>query len=257
MKAYQYDGEKEEKEHEITIPSHLLEKAKQMRAQLIEALAEFDEELMNDLLEEKEISVEKIKNTIRKATITGNFFPVVCGSSFKNKGVKKMIDAVVDYLPSPLDVPPIKAFKDEQEITIVPSDNEQFSALAFKIMNDPYVGTLTFFRVYSGSIKKGSTIYNSTKGKKERVGRILAMHANSREEIEEVFAGDIGAFVGLKDTTTGDSLILGTADPFILEKMTFPEPVISQALEPENKGEIEKLATGLQKLANEDPTFKT
>lgn len=257
MKAYKYDGEKEEKEYEIEIPAELLDKAKQMRHQLVEAVADFDEELMNDLLEEKEVTIERLKAIIRKATITGEFFPVVCGSSFKNKGVKKMIDAVVDYLPSPLDVPPVKAFRDDEEISIAPSDDEEFSALAFKIMNDPFVGSLTFFRVYSGVLNKGVYILNSTKGKKERVGRILAMHANSREEIDEVRTGDIGAFVGLKDTTTGDSLISEKSKAFILEKMTFPEPVISQALEPESKAEVEKLATGLQKLANEDPTFKT
>ncbi|AHH45549.1 elongation factor G [Mesomycoplasma bovoculi] len=257
MKAYKYDGEKEEKEYEIEIPADLLDKAKQMRHQLVEAVADFDEELMNDLLEEKEVTIERLKAIIRKATITGKFFPVVCGSSFKNKGVKKMIDAVVDYLPSPLDVPPVKAFRDDEEISIAPSDDEEFSALAFKIMNDPFVGSLTFFRVYSGVLNKGVYILNSTKGKKERVGRILAMHANSREEIDEVRTGDIGAFVGLKDTTTGDSLISEKSKAFILEKMTFPEPVISQALEPESKAEVEKLATGLQKLANEDPTFKT
>lgn len=168
-----------------------------------------------------------------------------------------MIDAVIDYLPSPVDVPPIKAFRDEEEITIEASDGQEFSALAFKIMNDPFVGSLTFFRVYSGVLSKGTYIINSTKGKKERVGRILAMHANSREEIDEVRTGDIGAFVGLKDTTTGDSLISEKSKTFVLERMNFPEPVISQSLEPFSKAEVEKLANALQKLANEDPTFKT
>lgn len=257
FKAFSYDGQKEENEIEIEIPAELKEKAQQMRLQLAEAVADFDENLLNDLLEEKEISPEQLRTAIRKATITGDFFPVVCGTSFKNKGVKKMIDAVIDYLPSPLDVPAIKAFRDEQEITIEASDGQEFSALAFKIMNDPFVGSLTFFRVYSGVLSKGSYIINSTKGKKERVGRILAMHANSREEIDEVRTGDIGAFVGLKDTTTGDSLISEKAKSFVLEKMSFPEPVISQSLEPFSKAEVEKLANALQKLANEDPTFKT
>ncbi|AAV27702.1 elongation factor G [Mesomycoplasma hyopneumoniae] len=257
MKAYNYDGQKEEIEYEIPIPEDLFEKASQMRLALAEAVADYDEEIFNNLLEEKEILPEQLKAAIRAATITGNFFPVVCGSSFKNKGVKKMIDAVIDYLPSPVDVPPIKAFRDEEEITIEASDDQEFSALAFKIMNDPFVGSLTFFRVYSGVLKKGTYIINSTKGKKERVGRILAMHANSREEIDEVRTGDIGAFVGLKDTTTGDSLISEKAKTFVLERMNFPEPVISQSLEPFSKAEIEKLATALQKLANEDPTFKT
>ncbi|AJC49652.1 elongation factor G [Mycoplasma flocculare] len=257
MKAYNYDGQKEEIEYEIPIPQELKEKAEKMRFSLAEAVADYDENLFNDLLEEKEISPEQLKAAIRKATITGNFFPVVCGSSFKNKGVKKMIDAVIDYLPSPLDVPPVKAFRDDEEITIEASDNQEFSALAFKIMNDPFVGSLTFFRVYSGVLNKGTYIINSTKGKKERVGRILAMHANSREEIDEVRTGDIGAFVGLKDTTTGDSLISENSKTFVLERMNFPEPVISQSLEPFSKAEVEKLATALQKLANEDPTFKT
>lgn len=257
MKAYNYDGQKEEVEYEIPIPSELQDKAALMRLALAEAVADYDENLFNDLLEEKEISAEQLKAAIRKATISGNFFPVVCGSSFKNKGVKKMIDAVIDYLPSPLDVPPVKAFRDDQEITIQADDNEEFSALAFKIMNDPFVGSLTFFRVYSGSLTKGTYIINSTKGKKERVGRILAMHANSREEINEVRTGDIGAFVGLKDTTTGDTLISEKSKTFVLEKMSFPEPVISQSLEPFSKAEVEKLANALQKLANEDPTFKT
>lgn len=257
MKAYNYDGQKEEVEYEIPIPAELQDKAALMRLALAEAVADYDENLFNDLLEEKEISAEQLKAAIRKATISGDFFPVVCGSSFKNKGVKKMIDAVIDYLPSPLDVPPVRAFRDDQEITIQADDGEEFSALAFKIMNDPFVGSLTFFRVYSGSLTKGTYIINSTKGKKERVGRILAMHANSREEINEVRTGDIGAFVGLKDTTTGDTLISEKSKTFVLEKMSFPEPVISQSLEPFSKAEVEKLANALQKLANEDPTFKT
>ncbi|WGI36414.1 elongation factor G [Mesomycoplasma lagogenitalium] len=257
MKAFEYDGEKEEEAKEIEIPSHLLDKAKLMRSQLIEAVADFDEELMMMALEGEEVSADRLKQAIRVATLTSEFFPVVCGTSFKNKGVKKMIDAVVDYLPSPLDVPAIKGYIDDEVIDVPASDDFDFSALAFKIMNDPFVGTLTFFRVYSGVLQKGSYIYNSTKDKKERVGRILEMHANSREEIDEVRTGDIGAAVGLKDTFTGDTLISEKAKRFVLEKMVFPEPVISQALEPASKAATEKLSLGLQKLANEDPTFRT
>ncbi|QJB71105.1 elongation factor G [Mycoplasma sp. 1654_15] len=257
MKAFKYNGEKEEEEFEIEIPSELKEKAEMMRMELAEAVADFDEDLMHLLLEGNTPTVEQLKHAIRKATISGQFFPAVCGTSFKNKGVKKMIDAVIEYLPSPLDVPAIKAYSDDEEFSVQASDDEEFSALAFKIMNDPFVGSLTFFRVYSGVLSKGTYILNSTKNKKERVGRILEMHANSREEINEVRTGDIGALVGLKETTTGDTLISEKAKPFVLEKMVFPEPVISQALEPATKAAVEKLSIGLQKLANEDPTFKT
>ncbi|MGZ9431524.1 elongation factor G [Mycoplasma sp. AC157] len=257
MKAFEYDGEKEEIAKEIEVPVHLLDKAKKMRAELVEAVADFDEEIMMLALEGEEISADRLKQAIRKATLTSEFFPVVCGTSFKNKGVKKMIDAVVDYLPSPLDVPAIKGYIGDEVVEVPASDDYDFSALAFKIMNDPFVGTLTFFRVYSGVLQKGSYVYNSTKDKKERVGRILEMHANSREEIDEVRAGDIGAAVGLKDTVTGDTLISEKAKHFVLEKMVFPEPVISQALEPASKAATEKLSIGLQKLANEDPTFRT
>ncbi|MGZ9413893.1 elongation factor G [Mycoplasma sp. 5370] len=257
MKAFEYDGEKEEIAKEIEVPVHLLDKAKKMRAELVEAVADFDEEIMMLALEGEEISADRLKQAIRKATLTSEFFPVVCGTSFKNKGVKKMIDAVVDYLPSPLDVPAIKGYIGDEVVEVPASDDYDFSALAFKIMNDPFVGTLTFFRVYSGVLQKGSYVYNSTKDKKERVGRILEMHANSREEIDEVRAGDIGAAVGLKDTVTGDTLISEKSKHFVLEKMVFPEPVISQALEPASKAATEKLSIGLQKLANEDPTFRT
>ncbi|MGZ9413406.1 elongation factor G [Mycoplasma sp. 1012] len=257
MKAFEYDGEKEEIAKEIEVPAHLLDKAKKMRAELVEAVADFDEEIMMLALEGEEISADRLKQAIRKATLTSEFFPVVCGTSFKNKGVKKMIDAVVDYLPSPLDVPAIKGYIGDEVVEVPASDDYDFSALAFKIMNDPFVGTLTFFRVYSGVLQKGSYVYNSTKDKKERVGRILEMHANSREEIDEVRAGDIGAAVGLKDTVTGDTLISEKSKHFVLEKMVFPEPVISQALEPASKAATEKLSIGLQKLANEDPTFRT
>ncbi|MGY6171871.1 elongation factor G [Candidatus Mycoplasma pogonae] len=259
MKAFTYDGGADENEVEIAIPESLKAKAEQMREQLIDAVANFDEDLLMLALNGETIDAETLRAAIRKATLTSEFFPVVCGTAFKNKGVKKMIDAVVDYLPSPLDVPPMKGYlvSNEEQIEVPASDDFDFSALAFKIMNDPYVGTLTFFRVYSGVLGKGSYVYNSTKGKKERIGRILEMHANSREEIDEVRAGDIAAAVGLKDTITGDTLIGEKAKEFILEKMVFPEPVISQALEPASKAATEKLSLGLQKLANEDPTFRT
>lgn len=209
-------------------------------------------------LEGEKIPVEKLKAAIRFATLSASFFPVVCGTAFKNKGVKAMIDAVVDYLPSPIDIPPIKGEDTEGNVVERKADdNEPFSALAFKIMNDPYVGSLTFFRVYSGTLNKGSYVLNTTKDKKERIGRILQMHANSRSEIDYVVAGDIAAAVGLKDTTTGDSLIAEKTPKIILEKMVFPEPVISLALEPATKAAMEKLSIGLQRLAAEDPTFRT
>ncbi|UVD81864.1 elongation factor G [Mycoplasma iguanae] len=258
MKAFEYDGNADETAKEIEIPAHLKDKAELMRSQLVEAVADFDEELMMAVLDGQEVSAETLRAAVRKATLTSEFFPVVCGTAFKNKGVKKMIDAVVDYLPSPLDVPAIKGYLPNEEMIEIPSsDDFEFSALAFKIMNDPYVGTLTFFRVYSGVLSKGSYVLNSTKDKKERIGRILEMHANSREEIDEVRAGDIAAAVGLKDTITGDTLVAEKGKGFILEKMVFPEPVISQALEPASKAATEKLSLGLQKLANEDPTFRT
>ncbi|UWV85020.1 EF-Tu/IF-2/RF-3 family GTPase [Mycoplasmopsis felis] len=212
---------------------------------------------MMTVLEGGEVEIPAFKEAIRKATLTSEFFPVVCGTSFKNKGVKKMIDAVVDYLPSPLDIPAIKAHKGEEEVSVEATDEGDFAALAFKVMNDPFVGSLTFFRVYRGVLNKGSYVYNSTKGEKERIGRVLQMHANSRVEIDECRAGDIAAAVGLKYTTTGDTLIDEKSEKLILEKMIFPEPVISQALEPESKAATEKLSLGLQKLAAEDPSFRT
>lgn len=258
MVAWEFDGKPEENGKQIEIPEHLKDIAILKRHQLIEAVADYDEELMMEVLEGNlDISPERLKQAIRKATITSEFFPAVCGTAFKNKGVKAMIDAVVDYLPSPLDVPPISAHLDDKELTIPSSDDHEFAALAFKIMNDPFVGSLTFFRVYAGVLEKGSYVYNSTKGKKERIGRILEMHANQREEIDEVRAGDIAAAVGLKETTTGDTLVGEKSPRYILEKMVFPEPVISQALEPASKAATEKLSLGLQKLAAEDPTFKT
>lgn len=257
MKAWEFDGNPDEIGKEIPIPDYLKDIANLKRNELVEAVSDFDEQLMMDLLEGIEIDATRLKSIIRKATLTSEFFPAVCGTSFKNKGVKAMIDAVVDYLPSPLDVPPIKGHLDDKEVEMPASDEADFSALAFKIMTDPYVGTLTFFRVYSGVLSKGSYVYNSTKEQKERIGRILEMHANNREEIDEVRTGDIAAAVGLKNTTTGDTLVAEGKPRIILEKMNFPEPVISQALEPASKAATEKLSLGLQKLAAEDPTFRT
>ena len=258
MVAWEFDGQPEENGKQIEIPEELKETAQIKRHELIEAVADYDEELMLEVLEGHfDVSPERLKQAIRQATITSDFYPAVCGSAFKNKGVKAMIDAVVDYLPSPVDVPPINALIDEKELTIPSSDDHEFAALAFKIMNDPFVGSLTFFRVYAGVLSKGSYVYNSTKAKKERIGRILQMHANQREEIDEVCAGDIAAAVGLKETTTGDTLVSEKSPKYILEKMSFPEPVISQALEPASKAATEKLSLGLQRLAAEDPTFRT
>jgi len=256
MKAYHFDGGMDENYKEIAIPDHLMDEVNIRREELISAVADFDEELMMTYLDGEEISVELLKQAIRKATLSVEFFPVMCATAFKNKGVKLLLDAVVDYLPSPLDVGEIQAFdRKENEVSVKPSDDEPFAALAFKVMTDPFVGKLTFFRVYSGVLKSGSYIYNSTKDSKERIGRILLMHANNRTEIKEVCAGDIAAAVGLKDTTTGDTLCEQTR-PVILESMTFPEPVISVAIEPKSKGDQDKMSTALQKLSEEDPTFR-
>ncbi|WKX02660.1 elongation factor G [Candidatus Mycoplasma mahonii] len=258
MKAHYIDGDADETTIIKDIPADLLEICQIKRHELIEEVANFDEELMMIVLDGNEPTEPQLKAAIRIATISSEFFPAVCGTAFKNKGVKALLDAVVDYLPSPLDVPPMTGHDDDgNEIVRRPSDDEEFSALAFKIMNDPFVGSLTFFRVYSGVLKKGSYVYNSTKERKERIGRILAMHANSREEIDEVTTGDIAAAVGLKGTTTGDTLITEKGQRIVLEKMNFPEPVITLALEPNSKASTEKLSIGLQKLAAEDPTFKT
>lgn len=212
---------------------------------------------MMKFLDGGEITIPELKSAIRKGVLSADFFPVLAGSAFKNKGVKLLLDAVIDYLPSPLDVPSIKGtLEDGTESERHPSDTEPFSALAFKIMTDPFVGKLTFFRVYSGILQKGSYVLNATKEKKERVGRLLRMHANNREEIEEVYAGDIAAAVGLKDTTTGDTLT-EEKSPIILESMVFPEPVIHLALEPKTKADQEKLGIALSKLSEEDPTFRT
>lgn len=257
MKAYHYDGNPEEEYTEIDIPTNLKDIVKEKRVELIETIADFDEELMVLYLEGEEITVEMIKRAIRKGTLDVEFFPVICGSAFKNKGIKLALDAVIDYLPSPIEVQDVVGFNsDEEEIVIKSDDNESFTALAFKVMTDPFVGRLTFFRVYSGTLKNGSYIMNTTKGKKERLGRLLLMHANHREETDQVYAGDIAAAIGLKDTTTGDTLADEKTD-VILESMKFPEPVISVAIEPKTKNDQDKMSTALVKLAEEDPTFKT
>ncbi len=247
------------KEFEITdIPADMLEKANEWREKMIESVAECDEELTMKFLEGEELTVKEIKDTIRKATIAGEMVPVTCGSAYRNKGVQMMLDAVVDYMPSPIDIPPIKGINPDtgEEDERKASDSEPFSALAFKIMADPFVGKLAFFRVYSGTVSSGSYVYNSTKGKKERIGRILQMHANKREEISEVYSGDIAAAVGFKDTTTGDT-ICDEKHEIILESMDFPDPVIEIAIEPKTKAGQEKMGIALAKLAEEDPTFKT
>jgi elongation factor G len=257
MKAYHYDGNPEEEYTEIDIPTNLKDIVKEKRVELIEAIADFDEELMISYLEGEEITVDMIKRAIRKGTLDVEFFPVICGSAFKNKGIKLALDAVIDYLPSPIEVQDVVGFNsDEEEIVIKSDDGEPFTALAFKVMTDPFVGRLTFFRVYSGTLKNGSYIMNTTKGKKERLGRLLLMHANHREETDQVYAGDIAAAIGLKDTTTGDTLADEKTD-VILESMKFPEPVISVAIEPKTKNDQDKMSTALVKLAEEDPTFKT
>jgi elongation factor G len=257
MKAYKYVNDLGTDIETIEIPSEYQDQAEELRGTLIEALADYDEELMMKYLEGEEVSVEELKTAIRKATLSVNFFPVVCGSAFKNKGVQLMLDAAVDYLPSPVDVEAIKGIdpNTEEETTREADDNAPFSALAFKVMTDPYVGKLTFFRVYSGTIEAGSYVQNSTKGKRERIGRILQMHANSRQEISIVHAGDIAAAVGLKDTTTGDTLC-DDKNLVILESMQFPEPVIQLSVEPKSKADQDKMSTALQKLQEEDPTFR-
>ena len=240
------------------IPEDMVDLAEEYREKLMDAVSMYDEEIMEMYLEGEEIPLEKIRTAIRKATLDNEMVPVVCGTSYRNKGVQKMLDAVVDYMPSPLDIPAIKGVnpKTEEEEERPSDDSLPFSALAFKIMTDPYVGRLSFFRVYSGSLTSGSTVLNATKNVKERVGRILQMHANHREDIEEVYSGDIAAAVGLKNTTTGDTLCDEKA-PVILESMEFPEPVIRVAIEPKTKAGQEKMSVGLIKLAEEDPTFKT
>ena len=245
-------------EIEITdVPDDMKDLAEEYRENLIDKVSNFDDDLMMAYLEGEEISEEMLKKAIRKGTVSVQMVPVTCGSSYKNKGVQLLLDAIIDYLPSPLDVPAIKGTtEDGEEVERHSSDEEPFSALAFKIVTDQYVGKLCYFRVYSGSIKAGSYVYNSTKGKKERIGRIMVMHADKREEVEEVFAGEIAAAIGLKDTTTGDTLCDQDA-PIVLENMEFPEPVISVAIEPKTKASQDKMTAALLKLAEEDPTFRT
>ena len=258
MKAEIYTDDLGNTIDETEIPADLKDAAEEARAALIEAVAETDDELMEKYLNGEELSHEELMAGIRKATIAGTMTPVLCGTSYRNKGVQPLLDAIVDFLPSPLDIPPVEGTKknSDEVVTRKADDKEPFSALAFKIMADPFVGKLVFFRVYSGSLKSGSYVYNSTKGKRERIGRILRMHANHREEMDEIYAGDIAAAVGLKETTTGDTLCT-EGNPIILESMEFPEPVIRVAIEPKTKAGQDKMSLALIRLAEEDPTFKT
>jgi len=258
MKAEIYKDDLGKVYEETEIPADMMELAEKYHHNMIEAVAECDEALMEKYLNGEELTVAEIKSTIRKMTIDNQMVPVCCGSAYKNKGVQLLLDAIVDYMPSPLDIPSIKGVvpRTEAEEERHTSDKEPFAALAFKVMTDPFVGKLVFFRVYSGVLESGSYVYNAVKGKKERMGRILQMHANHREEISEVYAGDIAAVVGLKDTTTGDTLC-DESHPIILESMEFPDPVIQVAIEPKTKAGLEKMGIALAKLAEEDPTFRT
>ncbi len=258
MKAYVYYDDIGKDVRIEEIPSDMVDKAEEYHAALIEAVASLDDELMEKFLEEEEITIEELKRVIRKATIANEMVPVVCGTSYKNKGVQKMLDAVVDYMPSPLDIPPIKGVNpdtDEEEER-PSSDDEPFSALAFKIATDPYVGKLCYFRVYSGKVDAGTTVLNASKNQRERMGRILQMHSNHRKDIDTIYAGDIAAVIGVKYTTTGDTLC-DEDHPIILESMEFPDPVINLAIEPKTKAGQEKMGLALAKLAEEDPTFRT
>lgn len=258
MKAYVYEDDLGTRTEAREIPDEFKEQAEEYHEKLVEAVSEFDEALMMKYLEGEELTTVELKAAIRKGTCDVDFYPVLCGSAFKNKGVQLLLDAVVDYLPSPIEVPPIKGFlpDTEEEVERKADDSGPFSALAFKVMTDPYVGKLTFFRVYSGTAEAGSYVQNSTKGKRERLGRILQMHANTRAEIKTVYSGDIAAGVGLKDTSTGDTLC-DEKQQVILESMDFPEPVISVAIEPKSKADQDKMGIALGKLAEEDPTFRT
>jgi elongation factor G len=257
MKGITFDDETMgAKYQEIPIPADLVEQAKEYRAKIEETVAEFDDALMHKYLDGRPLSNEEVTRGVRKGTLAMSFFPVILGTAFKNKGVQQILDAVVDFLPSPLDVPAIKGVNAKgEEITRPASDDAPFAALAFKIMNDPFVGNLTFFRVYSGKLEAGSYVANATKDKKERIGRLLQMHANKREEIKEVYAGDIAAAVGLRSTTTGDTLCTEDA-PVVLERMEFPEPVIHVAVEPKSKADQDKMGLALNRLAMEDPSFR-
>lgn len=256
QKAYMYKDDLGQNIEETDIPAELADQVEELRAELIEKVAELDEDLTMKYLEGEEITVEEIKTALRKGVVDVKIFPVVCGSSYRNKGIQLMLDAVIDYLPAPIDIPSIKGtLEDGTETERHSSDEEPFSALAFKIMTDPYVGKLTFFRVYSGVLQSGSYVLNATKGKRERIGRILQMHANSRQEISEVYSGDIAAAVGLKDTGTGDTLC-DEKHPVILESMNFPDPVIEIAVEPKTKADQDKMGVALGKLTEEDPTLR-
>ncbi len=257
MKAYYYDG-KEAEDYEVKdIPSELLEVAKTWRNKMLDDVVQFDESIMEKYLNGEELTCDEIKSCIRKGVIATELYPVLCGTAFKNKGVKKLLDAIVEFLPSPLDVPPIKGEVNDGEIIEVKADdNEPFAALAFKVATDPFIGRLTYIRVYSGILQKGSYVINSTKDKKERISRLVKMNSNARNEIDEIGAGDICAIIGLKDTTTGDT-ICDEKRLVVLEQMQFAEPVISLAVEPKSKGDQEKMGLSLAKLAEEDPTFKT
>ncbi len=258
MKAIVYTGDTADSPIEIQeIPADLKEKAEKYHAEMVEMAVEEDEQAMEDYLEGKEISIDTLKKCIRKGTLSQSFVPVCCGTAFKNKGVQPLLDAVIDYLPSPLDIPAIEGVKPGTDEVVLrkPDDKEPLSALAFKIMNDPFVGSLTFVRIYSGTMQAGSYIYNSVKDKKERVGRMLLMHSNKREDLKEANAGDIIALAGLKDTTTGDTLC-DQSNPIILENMEFPDPVIELAVEPKTKVDVEKMGLALSRLAMEDPSFK-
>ncbi|MFA5867957.1 MAG: elongation factor G [Actinomycetota bacterium] len=257
MKVYEYNDPTGANVDIIDIPADMLPDAEEHRIHMIEAVADYDEDVMLKYLEGEDVTVEEIKRAIRKATLANAVTPVLCGTALKNKGVQPVLDAVIDYLPSPLDVPPVKGIepKTGNEIERKPSNDEPFAALAFKVVTDPFVGKLTFFRVYSGTLQSGAYTYNANKGIKERVGRLLQMHSNTREERKEVYTGEIAAVVGLKDTTTGDTLC-NQAHQIILESMVFPEPVIDVAIEPKTKADQEKLSASLLKLAEEDPTFR-
>ena len=257
MEAIVYEDDLGKVEDEVAIPDDMKDQAEEYREILLEALSELDDDFMEKYLGGEEITEEEIKKVIRKGTVECKLCPVTCGTSYRNKGVQPLLDAIVDYMPAPTDIPPIAGVNPEtgEEDHRPASDEAPFSALAFKIMTDPYVGKLAFFRVYSGILDGGSYVYNSTKGKKERIGRILQMHANNRKEIDRVYSGDIAAAVGLKDTTTGDTLC-DEEHPIILESMVFPDPVISVAVEPSTKNDQEKMGVALQKLAEEDPTFR-
>jgi len=258
MKAIVYTGDTADSPIEIQdIPADLKDKAEEYHAKLVEMAVEMDDQAMEDFFEGKEISVDTLKKCIRKGTLSMSFVPVFCGTAFKNKGVQPLLDAVIDYLPSPLDLPDVQGTKPDSDevITRKADDNQPLAALAFKIMNDPFVGSLTFTRIYSGTLQAGSYIYNSVKDKKERIGRMLLMHSNKRDDIKEAYAGDIIALAGLKDTTTGDTLC-DASNPIVLENMVFPEPVIELAVEPKTKADVEKMGLALSRLAMEDPSFK-